>query len=285
LTITGTTVTTNRGFQINDGSSTINISGTTTTFSGEITSSISTAATLIKAGAGTLVLSGSSSHDAAMTVSAGTFRLGSDQGLGSTVGATTIASGAIVDLNGFSTAEQFAISGSLVNNSASAATASGGITLTTAAAAIIGGTGNVTSTGIISGTGTLQKTGTGTWTLNGANTYSAATTVTAGTLQLGNNGALGTTTATTIALNAFVDLNGYTTAELFTISGSLVNNNNFASCVEAQKSMSKDMVVMEAARIQAIVEMTKSADPGVRAAGVMLLQKTESKSLTLDCLK
>ena len=67
--------------------------------------------------------------------------------------------------------------------------------------------------------------------------------------------------------------------------GSLVNNNNFASCVEAQKSMSKDMVVMEAARIQAIVEMTKSADPGVRAAGVMLLQKTESKSLTLDCLK
>ena len=223
LTVTGTTVTTDRGFQINDGSSTINISGTTT-FSGAVTSSISTAATFNKTGAGTLVLSGSSSHDAAMTIAGGTLRLGSDQGLGSTVGATTIASGAIVDLNGFSTAEQFAISGSLVNNSASAATASGGITLTTAAAAIIGGTGNVTSTGIISGTGTLQKTGTGTWTLNGANTYSAATTVTAGTLQLGNNGALGTTTATTIALNAFVDLNGYTTAELFTISGSLVNN-------------------------------------------------------------
>ena len=66
--------------------------------------------------------------------------------------------------------------------------------------------------------------------------------------------------------------------------GSMVNN-NFASCVEAQKSISKDMVVMEAARIQAIVEMTKSADPGVIAAGVMLLQKTESKSVTLDCLK
>jgi autotransporter-associated beta strand protein len=229
LAVTGATVTTDRGFQINDGSSTINISGTSTTFSGVITSSISTAATLIKSGAGTLVLSGSSTHDAAMTVSAGTFKLGSDQGLGSTVGATTIASGAAVDLNGFSTAEQFAISGSLVNNSASASTASGAITLTTAAAAIFGGTGDATVSGIISGSGTLTKSGAGTWTLSGVNTYSGATTASVGTLKLGNNAALGTTTGTTIALNAFVDLNGYTTTELFIVSGSLVNNSATAA--------------------------------------------------------
>lgn len=42
--------------------------------------------------------------------------------------------------------------------------------------------------------------------------------------------------------------------------------NNYSACLETQKSISKDMVVMEAARVQALIEMTKSSDPSVRSS-------------------
>jgi hypothetical protein len=88
-----------------------------------------------------------------------------------------------------------------------------------------------------------------------------------------------------IALNKLKFVVVISTVLFITGCSVLSGSNNFALCAEAQKSISKDMVVMEAARIQALIEMTKSADPGVRAAGVMLLQKNDSKSVTLECLK
>jgi len=59
--------------------------------------------------------------------------------------------------------------------------------------------------------------------------------------------------------------------------------NNYAVCMQAQEKVAKDMVVMEAARINALIEMTKSADPSVRATGLMLLQKQDIKQLSLEC--
>jgi hypothetical protein len=59
--------------------------------------------------------------------------------------------------------------------------------------------------------------------------------------------------------------------------------NNYAVCMQTQEKMAKDMVVMEAARIQALIEMTKSNDPSVRATGLMLLQKNDIRQLQLDC--
>ncbi len=53
--------------------------------------------------------------------------------------------------------------------------------------------------------------------------------------------------------------------------------------MQAQEKVAKDMVVMEAARINALIEMTKSADPSVRATGLMLLQKHDIKQLSLEC--
>lgn len=61
--------------------------------------------------------------------------------------------------------------------------------------------------------------------------------------------------------------------------------NKYAFCIDAQKSISKDMVVMEAARVNALIEMTKSADPAVRATAIMMLQKNDVKSISLDCPK
>lgn len=59
--------------------------------------------------------------------------------------------------------------------------------------------------------------------------------------------------------------------------------NNYAVCMQAQEKVAKDMVVMEAARINALIEMTKSADPSVRTTGLMLLQKHDIKQLSLEC--
>lgn len=58
---------------------------------------------------------------------------------------------------------------------------------------------------------------------------------------------------------------------------------NYSRCLELQKSLAKDMVVMEAARVQAIIELTKNNDPTVRALGMSLLQKNDIKSIMLDC--
>lgn len=58
---------------------------------------------------------------------------------------------------------------------------------------------------------------------------------------------------------------------------------NYSRCLELQKSLAKDMVVMEAARVQAIIELTKNNDPTVRALGMSLLQKNDIKTIMLDC--
>lgn len=60
--------------------------------------------------------------------------------------------------------------------------------------------------------------------------------------------------------------------------------NNYQIYVDAQRSISKDLTVAETARLAALTEMTKSADPGVRATGLMLLQQLQagSKSVVVE---
>ena len=64
-------------------------------------------------------------------------------------------------------------------------------------------------------------------------------------------------------------------------------NNNYQIYVDAQKSISKDLTVAETARLAALTEMTKSADPSVRATGLMLLQQLQagSKSVVIEAPK
>ena len=58
--------------------------------------------------------------------------------------------------------------------------------------------------------------------------------------------------------------------------------NNYQIYVDAQRSVSKDLTVAETARLAALTEMTKSADPAVRATGIMLLQQLQANSKTVN---
>lgn len=127
---------------------------------------------LSKAGAGTLLLTGTHSYTGSTDVGGGTLQAGA-AGAFSPGSAFTIATGATLALNGFSQTI-----GSL---------AGGGTVALGAASLSAGGNGSSTTfSGGITGTGGFDKVGTGALTLTGANSYSGGTTVTAGTL-VGNS--------------------------------------------------------------------------------------------------
>ncbi len=71
--------------------------------------------------------------------------------------------------------------------------------------------------GTISGTGTVTKTGVGTMLISGQSTYTGATTISEGTLKIGRGGAAGSSSAIglnsalTIANDATLDVNNYST--------------------------------------------------------------------------
>jgi hypothetical protein len=52
--------------------------------------------------------------------------------------------------------------------------------------------------------------------------------------------------------------------------------NSYQVYVEAQKSLNRDNTVAETARLATLTEMTKNADPAVRATGIMLLQQLQA---------
>jgi len=238
---------------------------------GSVTSIIGTdAGTVTKQDAGNWTLSGASTYTGLTTISAGTLKLGATGGgtntpLGTIGSGTTVsATGAALDLAGFTlgTAEALTLNGTGVSsggalmNSGSAATYSGLITLGSASS-ILGGTGTIaiSNVGTITGSGfgltlggaqggsvtsiigtdagTVTKQDAGTWTLSGASTYTGLTTISAGTLKLGATGGgtntpLGTIGAgtTVSATGAALDLAGFTmgTAEALTLNGTGVSS-------------------------------------------------------------
>ena len=158
-----------------NGGGTIDTNGFNTTFSGQINGPGS----LAKKGSGVLTVSGTTGYTGATFVNAGTVRAGAVNAF-SPNSAFTIASGAILDLNGFSQTI-----GSLA----------GPGTVTLGSATLTAGGDNTTTTfsGVISGTGGLIKTGAGTLTLSGVNTYTGGTAINAGTLAVATDANLGAT--------------------------------------------------------------------------------------------
>lgn len=158
---------------------------------------------LTKSGTGTLDVGSANSYSGTTTINGGVLRLGGASALGSTSGSTTVASGAVLDLNGQTIgAEALTLhgtgvssGGALVNTSGSAASLAGNITL--GATSSIGGAGDTTLSGTVGGGHGLAKVGSGTLTLAGANTYTGTTSLTAGTIHLaaaetaGTSGPLG----------------------------------------------------------------------------------------------
>ncbi|MCA0248161.1 MAG: autotransporter-associated beta strand repeat-containing protein [Proteobacteria bacterium] len=143
-----------------------------TTFGGTIDGS----GRLVKAGAGTLTLSGSNTHTGGTAIGSGSLAVASDAALGGASGILAIEGGFLRTTATFSTARTTTLlngGGFEVDN---------GITLT--------------HSGEISGSGYLVKTGLGTLVLSGTNTYTAETVIGMGTLKVTNNAALGAASAT-----------------------------------------------------------------------------------------
>ncbi|HEY9511173.1 MAG TPA: autotransporter domain-containing protein [Rhodanobacter sp.] len=185
--------------------------------------------TLVKADAGTLVLTGANTYTGGTTINGGALQIGNGGTTGSITG-NVIDNGALV----FNRSDSVTFNGS-VSGSGSLEQAGTGSLILTSANAYIGGTtissgtlriGNggttgsiigdvinngslvfnqsddLTFNGIISGSGSLAQAGTGSLILTGANTYTGDTTIGGGTLQIGNGG-------TTGSIHSDVTNNGY----------------------------------------------------------------------------
>lgn len=176
----------------------------TDTFDGTLTGN----GDFTKTGTGTMELSGNNSHGGATTVADGTLTITHSNALGSTAGATTIDSGATLNLDGsggnLTVVENITIAGTLTDSA-----------------------GSNTLSGVLSGGGILEKSGSGTLTISGssANTFNGTTDLTDGTTVLNKSAgttALGGTIeigAATLQLNASEQL----------ANSAVVNLNNTAS--------------------------------------------------------
>ncbi len=175
---------------------------------------------LLKADAGTLVLSGTNSYTGGTVISSGTLQLGDGGTAGSIVG-DVIDDGALV----FNRSNTLSIDG-VISGSGTVTQAGTGTTILTGDNTYTGGTvisdgtlqlgdggagggivGNIVDNGalifdrsdalsingVISGSGTVTQAGTGTTILTGVNTYTGVTTVQAGTLAV--NGSIASPTS------------------------------------------------------------------------------------------
>jgi autotransporter-associated beta strand protein len=166
-----------------------------------------------KSGSGILSLSGSNTYDGSTAVTDGAIQVESDSALGSTVGGTTVSSGASVFFDGsnLSVAESFTISGSGSASSGALASLGGSATITgtvdLAANSQIGAatSSELTIDGVIDDGAstyniTVLQAGTGRTTLGGNNTFDGNISVTAGYLRATHANALGdSTTSSTIS--------------------------------------------------------------------------------------
>ncbi len=185
-TYTGGTTITQGALQIGDG-------GTTGSILGDVVNNgvlifdrsddtgyagvISGTGGLIKAGEGTLTLTGINSFSGGTTVSEGRLLIGGGSSLSDTVG-TLVMAGAILELMDS-------------DETVGGLSGAGAVTLNSYCLTVAGATSN-TFSGSISGSGCITKTGPGTLTLAGASTYSGGTNVSEGAVALGAAGALGT---------------------------------------------------------------------------------------------
>ena len=268
ITLSGGTLKTSTGSSSLSGNvalgadSAADVGGTALTLSGIVSGSFG----LSKAGTGTLTLSAANTYTGATTVSGGTLVVSNASGLGTTAGATTVVSGATLDLqNVVVGAEAITLNGGTLKTSTGSSSLAGAVTLGAASSIDSSGTaltltGGITNAGYLStfsgagstslsstkitGTGGLTKTGSGTLTLSAADDYSGATTISAGTVKAGSASALGSS-AVSVAIGAALDLNGQSINNNLSIggtgissTGALLNSSGSAASDSGTVSMS-----------------------------------------------
>jgi fibronectin-binding autotransporter adhesin len=210
----GTLSSTGENINLNLGSKTLTI---TQAAFGSFTGSIAgTTGSLVKAGSSTLQLAGSSNtYSGTTTISAGTLQAGAQNSF-SAGSAVTLANvlGATLDLNGFSNE---------IASIAGGGTTGGSITLGSSEETILtlGNDNSSTSFGgVISGTGGIVKIGTGTLTLTGSNTYAGSMTISEGVITAFTSSSLSPSASVTVNSGAELDLNDGISASIQSLSGS-----------------------------------------------------------------
>ncbi|MEA3211482.1 MAG: fibronectin-binding autotransporter adhesin [Chthoniobacter sp.] len=206
---------------------------------------------LIKTGAGTLILSGLNTYTGTTTLVAGALRAASSTALGISATTLTIPTGTALQIAGNSTiaARPLILSGagiandgalrnisgansfagavtlataSRINSDAGTLTLTGGIS-GTATDLTVGGAGNVVidTVGLATTTGKLTKEGAGILTLSANGSFSGVTSIAGGTVELtGSSGALSSTTAINLTNGGTLKLTNSATAN----SGTRVND-------------------------------------------------------------
>ncbi len=157
----------------------------TTTFSGVVSDGFAVIS-MVKAGTGTLTLSGANTYSGSTTINGGTISVAADAALG-TAPALPVA-GALT-FNG----------GTLLVSASMTLNANRGVALTGTGTFNINAAVTVSYAGVIAGAGNLAKSGTGTLVLSGTNSYAGTTTSTAGVLSISGDAALGTVPASPVA--------------------------------------------------------------------------------------
>lgn len=192
----------------------IGVDSGTLTISGVIGIHSSSVGSLIKVGAGTLILTNNNAYTGSTTVNQGTLITRHATGLGASAGGTTVADGATLGLENNITvaAEALTINGLGIGAAGALRNLSGNNTwngpLTQNAARIAVDAGTLTINGKISGSGTLRKSGPGSLILTGDNDYAATTDVLAGVLNIRHNNALGTASYANVYDEATLELQG-----------------------------------------------------------------------------
>src|SRR5262245_37772161 len=232
----------------------VGLNGLSTGVSGSINDggiSGGSGASLVKVGAGTLILSGANTYTGLTAVLGGTLQLGDGGTTGSILGnvfnATTFAinrsdtytfggaivgGGAFVQMgpgttvftgNSFYTGGTTIAAGTLqLGNGGTSGSIVGDVVNNGTLA--VNRSDTLTLRGVISGTGAFQQNGTGTTILTGDNTYGGGTTISAGTLQLGNGGASGSILGN-VTNNGTIVINR---ADTFTFGGVISGSGVFA---------------------------------------------------------
>jgi fibronectin-binding autotransporter adhesin len=178
LRYTGSTISIDRGFTLNSGGGTIDVSSSSATLS--IAGNVAGSGNFTKAGAGVLVLNNAGSVSGNISVTGGTL---SAPGIGSATGLT---------LSGGST---YQYTGSTASSSGAFAVGTGGASVDVASGTTL------TFSGSRSGAGTLTKTNSGVLALTGSSTGTGGYVVNGGDLQLGPT-VLSSSNTATIAFGA-----------------------------------------------------------------------------------
>ena len=175
---------------------------------------------LIKAGTGTLTLSGDNSFSSGTTISAGTVRAGHDNAFGSLATDALALNAGTLTSDG-ATARAFANNVTIGGNITIGATTTNTGVLTFNGTVGLGGSvrtlttdSDVTFAGIVSDGG-LTKAGNSALTLSGNNSFSGGTTVSAGTVRAGHDNAFGSLATDALALNGGTLTSNGATARAF----------------------------------------------------------------------